>query len=221
MKDRKEVHMHHHSINQDEPLNKVIGDWDYLDEKSIKNFYGFKDIGDIVLGIRTIERDTVAEYGKKAMPVSLPAIRKNYELGPNGVVEVPRIPYSAHVTRAGTPHRTQHVFGYWHINDKDEIIIPLPPEGDRPGRVLIIQGKPSGKEADRFAWYCDHCLSLLYMRESTDFSTFWAAEMAAVRGYNANPENQVCPSCGHKNPLGYSGMQTADRPEERAARFVW
>jgi len=209
-------------IRISEPLDKAVGDWDYFGEKLIKQFYGFKDIGDNVVGIRTIERDTVAEYGQKAMPVSLPAIRKNYEIGPNGVVEVPRIPFSAHVTRAGTPHRTQHVFGYWHINDKDEIIIPLPPEGDRPARVVIIMGKPAkGAETDRFAWYCDKCLTLLFMRESTDFSTFWATELAAVRAYNADPKNHTCPSCGHKNPLAYSGMQPADRPEERAARLLW
>ncbi len=205
-----------------EPLDKVAGgDWDYLQEKVMKQFFGFKDIGDNVVGIRTIERDTVAEYGQKAVPVSLPAIRKNYEIGPKGVVEVPRIPFSAHVTRAGTPHRTQHVFGYWHINDKDEIIISLPPEGGRPPRVVIIMGKPGEGETDRFAWYCDKCLTLLFMRESTHFSTFWATELAAVRAYNADPAHQVCPTCGHKNPLAYSGMQPADRPEERAARFVW
>jgi len=203
------------------PLEQAAGGFDYFDEKLIKQFFGFKDIGDNVVGIRTIERDAVAEYGQKAMPVSLPAIRKNYEIGPNGVVEVPRIPFSAHVTRAGTPHRTQHVFGYWHINDKDEIIIPLPAEGSRPARVVIIMGKPSGDEADRFAWYCDKCLTLLFMRESTDFSAFWAAELAAVRAYNADPKNQTCPCCGFKNPLAYSGMQPADRPEERAARFLW
>jgi hypothetical protein len=213
--------MFYSEIYVDQPLEKIASDWDYLDDKVIKHFYGFKDVGDNVVGIRTIERDTVAEYGQKAVPVSLPAIRKNFEIGPNGLVEVPRIPYSAHVTRAGTPHRTQHVFGYWHINDKDEIIISLPAEGNRPPRVLIIMGRPSGNETDRFAWYCEKCLTLLFMRESTDFSVFWATELAAVRAYNANPNNQVCPCCGHKNPLGYSGMQPVDRPEERAARFLW
>ena len=214
--------MHYHDIALEEPIEKINREWDYLDEKVIKHFYGFRDVGDLVLGIRTIEREKVAEFGQKAMPVALPAIRKNYEIGPNGVVEVPRIPYSAHVTRAGTPHRTQFVFGYWHINDKDEVIVPLPPSGDRPGRVLIIQGKPeTGTETDRFAWYCDKCVTLLFMRESSNFNTFWTTEVAAVRDYNADPKNQICPTCGHKNPLGYSGMQTVDRPEERAARFVW
>ena len=205
----------------DEPLAKIADDWDFLEEKVIKRFYGFKDIGDNVVGIRTIEREGVAELGTKSVPVSLPAIRKNYEIGPEGLVIVPRIPFSAHVTRAGTPHRTQHVFGYWHINDKDEIIMPLPPIGDQPARVLIIMGRPHEGETDRFAWYCAQCLTLMFMRESTNFDTFWATEMAAVREFNADPANQICTTCGHHNPLAYSGMQVADRPEEREARHVW
>jgi hypothetical protein len=159
-------------VQVSEPLDKIAADWDYLSDKVIQQFYGFKDVGDNVVGIRSIERATVADYGQKAVPVALPAVRKNYEIGPQGMVEVPRTPFSMHVTLAGTPHRTQHVFGYWHINDKDEIIIPLPPDGDRPGRVLIVMGKPTANETDRFAWYCEKCLTLLFLRESTDFSTF-------------------------------------------------
>ena len=203
------------------PLEDTLPQWNLLADDAIRQFFGFKGTGDNIIGIRNIERATVAQLGEKTVPVALPAIRKNYEIGPQGVIEVPRIPYSAHVTRAGTPHRTQHVFGYWHINDKDEIIIPLPPDGDRPGRVLIIMGMPAGTETDRFAWYCDKCLTLLFMRESTNFDKFWAAELAAVRDYNADPEHQICPTCGHHNPLAYSGMQQADRPEEREARFLW
>lgn len=205
----------------DRPLDELAGDWDLLADHVIQKFSGFKDVGDNVVGIRTIDRATVAEYGQKAAPVSLPAVRKNYEIGPNGIVEVPRTPYSAYVTLAGTPHRTQHVFGYWHINDKDEIIVPLPPQGSQPGRVIIIMGRPHDGETDRFAWYCEQCVTLLFMRESRDFGKFWASELKAVREYNADPAHQRCPCCGHRNPLGYSGLQVVDTPEERAARFAW
>jgi hypothetical protein len=208
-------------IYVDEPLDDIAGDWDYLNDAIVKNFFAFKVVGDNVVGIRNIERDHVAALGEKTVPIALPAIRKNYEIGPNGTVVVPRIPYSAHITRAGTPHRTQHAFGYWHINDKDEIIVPLPPIGNDPARIIIMMGKPTGDEADRFAWYCEQCLTLLFMRESTNFSKFWAAENAAVRAYNSDPKHQHCPSCGHQNPLGYSGMQNLDSAEEREARFVW
>jgi hypothetical protein len=206
----------------DEPLEKIADDWDYLNERVVKRFYGFKDVGDNVVGIRSIETDNVVALGQKAVPIALPAIRTNYEIGPKGLVVVPRIPFSAHVTLAGTPHRTEHVFGYWHINDKDEVIMPLPADDKHPPRIIIIMGRPTtGRETDRFAWYCSECLTLLFMRESSDFDTFFQTELAAVREYNAEPKNQLCPTCGHKNPLGYSGMQRADRPDERAARFVW
>lgn len=213
--------MLYNKLYVDEPLNQIIQDWDYLSDKVIKKFAGFKDVGDNVVGIRSIERDHVAKYREKSAPVSLPAIRKNLEIGPNGLVEVPRIPFSAHITRAGTPHHTGHTFGYWHINDKDEIIIPLPPQDGRPARILIIMGRPKKGETDRFAWFCEKCLTLLFMQESQDFTDFWKTELAAVRAYNADVDNQICPSCGHHNPLGYGGMQAADTPEEREARVKW
>ena len=76
-------------------------------------------------------------------------------------------------------------------------------------------------ETDKFAWYCDKCLTLLFMRESSDFADFWSAELSAVREYNADPENRVCKSCGHVNHLAYSAMQELDTDEERGARFQW
>lgn len=208
-----------------EPLEAIAGDWNYFQEKLIKQFFGFKDVGDNVVGIRAVENQSAETIGqKKSSPIGLVEGRKNFEIGASGVVEVPRIPFSIHVTRAGTPHHVQHVFGYWHINDKDEIIVTLPPKGSQPGRLVVIMGKPTGKETDRFAWYCEKCVTLLFLREcrtGEDFGKFWGAELAAVREYNSNPRNQICPDCGHKNPRGYSAMQPVDRPEERAARFQW
>lgn len=208
-----------------ESIEKIADDWDYLDERVVKRFFGFKSVGDNVIGIRPVIAQSVADLqSHSSAPIALAASRKNFEIGPQGIVEVPRIPFSLHVTRAGTPHRTQHVFGYWHINDKDEIIITLPPESDEPGRVIIVMGKPTGEETDRFAWYCEKCVTLLFMRElvsGRDFQKFWAAELAAVREYNSDPEHQICPSCGHKNALAYSAMQPSDGSEERKARLVW
>lgn len=214
--------MAYHNLISHALLDETIPGWNMLQQGEIEKYFGFSDTGDNVIGIRNIERAGVAKLHEKSAPVSLPAIRKNYEIGPNGVVEVPRIPLSAHITRAGTPHRTQHVFGYWHINDKDEIIIPLPPNGDIPARILIIMGMPlKNVETDKFAWYCDKCLTLLFMRESSDFADFWSAELSAVREYNADPENRVCKSCGHVNHVAYSAMQELDTDEERGARFQW
>ncbi|WP_321794914.1 hypothetical protein [Caballeronia sp. J97] len=209
----------------DEPLERIADDWNYLHDKVIKQFFGFKEVGDNVVGIRSVENKKISDLGiNKTTPIALVETRKNFEIGPNGVLEVPRHPFSIHVTRAGTPHHAQHVFGYWHINDKDEIVLTLPPDDAQPGRVIIVMGKPKGRETDRFAWYCEKCVTLLFMRElrsGEDFRKFWAAEVAAVREYNSNPKNQLCPDCGHNNPLGYSAMQPVDKPEERAARLQW
>ncbi|WP_156947186.1 hypothetical protein [Bradyrhizobium sp. WSM3983] len=209
----------------DEPLEKIAEDWDYLNDRVVKRFFGFKPVGDNVVGIRPIVVQSVGDLSEReAPPVGVVEKRTNFEIGPQGVVVVPRIPFSAHITRAGTPHRVQHLFGYWHVNDKDEICVVLPPDGNEPGRLIIVMGKPTGDETDRFAWYCEKCTTLLFMRElnsGRDFSKFWAGELAAVREYNANPRHQICPSCGHKNPLAYSGMRPSDNEQEHAARLVW
>jgi hypothetical protein len=207
-----------------ESIEKIAEDWDFLNERVVKRFFGFKTVGDNVVGIRTVAQGTIDKLDASAPPVALVSVRRNFEIGPQGFVEVPRTPFSLHVTRAGTPHRTEHVFGYWHINDKDEIIVTLPPDGDEPGKLIIVMGMPTGEETDRFAWYCEKCLTLMFMRElvsGRDFKKFWAAELAAVREYNSDPKHQICPCCGHKNKLSYSGMQPSDTPAERGARMAW
>ena len=207
-----------------ESIEKIAEDWDFFEDKVVKKFFGFKTVGDNVVGIRPVTQGTIDKLGASAPPIALVSVRRNFEIGPKGIVEVPRTPFSLHVTRAGTPHRTEHVFGYWHINDKDEVIVTLPPNGDEPGRVVIVMGKPTGEETDRFAWYCEECVTLLFMRElvsGRDFQKFWASELAAVREYNSDPRHQICPSCGHKNRLAYSSMQPKDTDDERGSRMVW
>jgi hypothetical protein len=208
----------------DESLEKIVEDWDFLNDKVIRKLQGFAEIGDNVYGVRQVAHETTETLGE-GKSLGLVKHRKNFEIGPSGIVEVPRIPYVAHITMAGTPHHTQFVFGYWHINDKDEIIIPIPGVGGDPDHLVIIMGRPTGHEADRAAWYCEKCTSLLYMSEyvtgSEGFRGFWRWEQAAVEQYNSNPRLRVCDQCGHVNPLGYSAFHQRDTHEIREARRQW
>ena len=148
------------------------------------------------------------------------------ELGPNGLVEWSHSPLSVHVTTAGTPHTVSHNFGYWHVNDKDELYMPIPERvPGEMGYFVVVMGNPTGDETDAFSWYCEECLTLLYdfVYETgrLGFNGFWKAEASAVRSYNADPANRHCPECGHDNPLGYCWNSAKDTPEEAAARKLW
>lgn len=209
-------------IHIDEPIEKVVDDWDYLSERVVDRFIGFRPEGDSIFGIRRIV-PTVEEHGR---PLDIVQNRRNFEIGPAGLIEVAREPLTVHVTAAGTPHHTEHLFGYWHINDKDEIILPLPPaSADKPGHLLIIMGRPTANETDRIAWYCERCTSLVFLRElvsgEVGFQRFWQWERAAVAEYNAAVANRTCPECGHINRHGYSAFSKWDDPHARQARSEW
>jgi hypothetical protein len=210
-------------IEIDEPIEKVVDDWDYLSERVVQRFLGkFRPEGDSVIGVRRI-MPTLEDAER---PLDLVKTRRNFEIGPAGRVQVARDPLTVHVTTSGTPHHTEHLFGYWHINDKDEIILPLPPVSpDKPGHLLIIMGRPTGKETDRVAWYCERCTALVFMRElvtgDVGFQHFWRWEHSAVVEYNASVENRTCPECRHVNPHGYTAFSNMDDENMRSARKEW
>lgn len=213
------------NIYVDEPIEKIHDDWDFLNDKVIKKLQGFLPIGDNVYGIRQVGHAKREEIGNAKLAMELVKERKNFEIGPKGIVQVPRVPYVAHITCAGTPHHTQFVFGYWHINDKDEVIIPVPGINGDPDHIVIVMGRPTGEETDRAAWYCEECTSQLHMSEHQTgregFRGFWRWELAAVREYNADIRLRTCWNCGHVNPLAYSGFMSTDTPEMREARKQW
>jgi hypothetical protein len=214
-------------IRVKEPIDRIAGDWNFLHENVIQKFFGFRPVGDNVYGARSITLDAPQSVGApKQGPMDLVKTRRNFELGPQGVVQVAREPLSVHVTRAGTPHHTEFLFGYWHINDKDEIIVSLPPAAPgEPAHLAIVMGFPKPNETDRMAWYCEQCTSLVHMSELhtglDGFSRFWQWEKAAVREYNAEVKRRTCRECGHVNSVGYSAFPNNDSDEERAARAAW
>lgn len=205
----------------DEPLEKIADDWDFLEDRILKHFSTFKAYGDNVIGLRkrVISKGAMIDPKKGD-------ITKALELGPDGVVSFSEVLDGIRVTTAGTPHRVSHNFGYWHINDKDELFIKMPAavEGE-PGFSIIIMGRPDGHETDAFAWYCEECLTLLYDHVvetgRLGFTSFWKGEAEAVRTYNADPNLRTCPECGHANPMGYCWNSAKDTAEEAAARKIW
>jgi hypothetical protein len=205
----------------DEPIEKIIEDWDFLDEKVIAKFARFRPLGQHIYGIR--RRDLSSD--DMIDPVK-GNISQTLEIGPQGIVEVRHHPMAIHVTTGGTPHRVRHNFGFWHINDMDEIYLGLPNMPGEPlGHYIVIMGTPKGNEGDRWAWYCEQCLTLLFERhfrtgELGLYGLFKSSE-TAVRDYNSAARNRTCPECGYLNPMGYAWNANHDTPEERAARAIW
>ena len=215
-----------------EPIEKVIEDWDYLQDKIISRLATFKEVGQNIYGVRKMgirsgpapirpSSPSVSNYLEKAGTQ-----RGTYVMGPSGVELKQGDDLLLVVTPGGHPHHVTHSFGYWHINDMDELSIRIPgPAPDQPGFNLLIMGVPGPGETDRWAWYCEECLTLLYECKwetgLKGFNGFWKAEATAVAEYNKEPRNQVCPDCGHPNPKGYTWNPAKDGPEERAARQLW
>ena len=205
----------------DEPIEKVVNDWDFFEDRVLKHFSTFKAEGDNIFGLRRRNISTVGLNDPKKGNIS-----KHYEMGPDGLVEWSHKALTVHVTTAGTPHTVSHNFGYWHINDKDELYVPIPERiAGELGYFAVVMGNPTESEIESFAWYCEKCLTMLcdHVIETGKIGLkgFWKAERLAVTEYNSDPKNRTCPECGHLNPMGYCWNSAKDTPEEAAARKCW
>ena len=204
-------------IQVKEPIEKIAEDWDFFEDKVLPHFSAFKTVGQTILGIRQRHISVAGLDDPKKGNVS--AV---YEIGPKGKVGWYQQGLKCHVVAAGTPHHMEHNFGFWHINDKDELYLPLP---GSPGFSVIIQGIPTGEETDRIAWYCDNCLTMLfehvYESGKYGFDGIWKNERIAVTKFNADESLRPCPECDHVNPRGYCFNPAKDTPEEAEARKLW
>jgi hypothetical protein len=212
--------MSYSEITIDEPVTKVIDDPDFLEERVIKSFSTFKAVGSNIFGIRrrAIAANEVVDPRKGNISVV-------HELGPTGISPYHFTSNTFHVLTSGVPHRVPNSFGYWHVNDMEELILKVPGAEGELGYSFLIMGRPTGRSGESFAWYCDQCLTLIYeQRVATGrygLGEFWRMEREAVKTYNADPKLRKCPECGRVNPLGYAWNPSKDTPEEAAARREW
>jgi hypothetical protein len=208
-------------IQINEPIDHIIHDWDYLSDKVVAHFSTFKEAGQNILGLRRRMISSATMNDPKKGNIS-----RVLELNGSGFEERQHDALSLRVTAAGNPHRVMHNFGYWHINDKDELYLPIPAEfSDQLGYYVVIMGKPKGSEIDSFAWYCEKCETLLHDHvvetSKTGLAGFWRGERAAVNGYNGDINLRTCPECNHVNPLAYCWNKAKDTPAEAEARLCW
>jgi hypothetical protein len=122
------------------------------------------------------------------------------------------------------PHHAEHGYGFWHINDEQEMALNLKLSESRLVTVLV-EGFPKRGRHDRFAWYCLECLNPLYMREvetgRVGLPGFYAVEDQAFQDFNGDARLRTCGACGAVHPPAYSIFPSQDTPEEREARALW
>jgi hypothetical protein len=204
-----------------EPIEKILDDWDFFADAIVGKFSAFREVGQNIYGIRrrSIGKAEIVDTKKGSFA-------EFFELGAQGPVTARFEPMRIHVTTAGTPHRVPHSMGFWHINDMDELYLPLPSPPSEPlGHFLVIMQSPSGNEGESFAFYCEQCRTLLhelhYATGKLGMQGMFRAEEVAVRAFNADLRKRTCPECGFVNPLGYCWNIAKDTPDERAARAIW
>jgi hypothetical protein len=211
----------HAELTVAEPIEKILDDWDFFADTIVGKFTSFRPVGQNIYGIRrrAITRTEIVDPRKGAFG-------KFYELGPNGPVEGKFEPMRLHLTTAGTPHRVANSMGFWHINDMDELYLPLPgADGDPLGHFLVIMQTLTGREGESFAFYCQQCFTILHEVHCPSgelgLPAIFRAEERAVREFNAERAKRLCVECGHLNPHGYCWNTAKDSPEERDARTIW
>lgn len=200
-----------------EPLEKLIDDWDFLEETVAKKFSTFRTVGSNIYGVRrrAVDDGGITDTRKGNISVI-------FELGPDGPIRHDFRANNFHVIASGTPHHVPHSFGFWHINDMEELAIKFPGPDGELGYSLLIMRRPTGSEGESIAWYCERCWTILYeLRMRTGalgLGEFWRGEREAVRTFNADAKVRACPECGHENPKAYAWNTAKDTPEEAQAR---
>lgn len=207
-------------VGIDEPIEKIFDDWDFLEERIVKKFTAWQEIGENIIGIRRREVTLTEVVDPKK------GVFNSISLSPAGLISKEHHGLKIHVTPGGVPHRVQHGFGYWHINDMDELYLPIPPRaGETMGHFIAVMQNPTEHEGESFAQYCQRCFTMLFEYYHTSGKSGWRglfqAEEAAVNAYNADPKLRHCPECGFDNFLSYCSNVVKDSPEQAAARKLW
>lgn len=207
-------------VGVDEPIEKICGDWDFLQEKLVKKFTMWQEIGGNIIGIR--RREVTLQEVIDPQKGHFNSIT----MTPDGLISKQHRGLKIHVTPGGVPHRVEHSLGFWHINDMDELYLPIPPRaGETQGHFIVVMQNPGEHEGESWAQYCQVCLTMLFEHHYQTGKFGWQgaikAEEVGIKAYNADPNLRRCPECGHNNPLGYLWNPAKDTPEQAEARKVW
>jgi hypothetical protein len=186
---------------------------DFSSKEAEQRYRSFYPVGEMLIGLRF--RDLSPGAPKTEMGRNLKIIDSKIV-----VEERANIMF----VRPLVPHHSEHGYGFWHVNDEQEMTLNLRLSETRLVTVLV-EGFPKRGRHDRFAWYCLECLNPLYMREvetgRVGMPGFYAVEDEAFKTFNGDIKLRTCANCGTVHPLAYSIFQWNDTEEEKAARELW
>jgi len=145
-----------------------------------------------------------------------------YELGITGPVGHQFRVNNFHIIGSGTPHILPHSFGFWHINDMEELAVKFPGADGDLGYSLLIMRTPVGNEGESLAFYCEQCYTLLFEHRMATgkygLGEFWRGERYTVDTWNGDEALRRCPECGLLNGKSYPWNTAKDTPELATAR---
>ena len=186
---------------------------DLMTEESKLRYRSFYPCGDMLIGLRYAEP---RPDGKGFKP------GRSLKIMNGKIVSEPR--QDVQFTPPLVPHHAEHVYGFWHINDQQEMVMNLKLGDDRRLTVLI-EGYPERGRIDRFAWFCLECLNPLYMAEvetaKVGLAGYYAVQEDAFEIFNNDEKLRTCDSCSAVHPVAYSIFPWNDNEEERNARALW
>jgi hypothetical protein len=186
---------------------------DLMTEESKLRYRSFSPCGDMLIGLRYVE----PQPGKTAFKHG-----RSLKIMNGKIVSEPR--NDVQFTPPLVPHHAEHIYGFWHINEQQEMVMNLKLEDDRRLTVLI-EGFPERGRIDRFAWFCLECLNPLYMAQAetakVGLGGYYAAQEDAFEVFNNDESVRTCSECGTVHPLAYSIFPWNDNEAERESRDEW
>ncbi|HLH76060.1 MAG TPA: hypothetical protein VKV28_04555 [Candidatus Binataceae bacterium] len=125
------------------------------------------------------------------------------------------------VMPALVPHTVRGLYGYWHINEEDELTIPIPLNNGE-SVVVLLEGMPKAGRWDRFVQFCRTCNRRIHEHGvktgEVGIAGFWKAEEQAIAQFNGDLKLRTCPDCGTVNRHAYSYFSQfkGDREQRQA-----
>jgi hypothetical protein len=193
----------------------VMAAIDLMDDDSEERYRSFYPCGDMLIGLRYRDLDTGTQRSRLKFGRSL-------KIEGGKIVAEP--PKPIHFNMPLVPHHTAHGYGFWHINEEQEMVLTRPLD-DKRAVTILIEGFPKRGRKDRFAWFCLECVNPLYMWEvetrRAGLPGYYAAQEDTVEFFNGDEKLRTCGACGAVHPHAYSIFPWTDNDEQRKAREIW
>jgi hypothetical protein len=179
----------------DQPKLANWVDFNLLGEEAAKQFSAFERIGkDHMMGIRML-----GGSGR-------PNVMYGLIHGQPEVMDIVQPGKAIGYVPAGAPHHLTQDYGWWHVNDTEEIYVPVPLVN---GALAFVILEATYKERwDKFQWYCLKCYTFLHEGKvntgRVGMEGYWEAEARTVLEFNQDLDRRTCPNCKELHPLAYS-----------------